>query len=281
MRKSAIFICTFNRPDDQKTLALLRSLNCKMKIYLVLDDTDKSRDRYIKNYPDTDILIFDKNHYINTCDTGSNSPRYSCVLYARAAVEDMANKLGLDTFIMADDDIHTFRFRYLDGQVIRSQKLKDINGVIDSCMDYMVNSDISSLGFSFTQMFFGGPKVFDEFGRNRIVYNFMFRNTKHKVNWVSWYGEDIITALNHQQWGQYWIAIPDIQQDIDSVASGKSDGGMADVYRNKDGFHLAMCDFIYQPTATKPYWYRNKFMASIVRSYAFPMLISDNYRKEK
>ena len=106
-------------------------------------------------------------------------------------------------------------------------------------------------------MYFGGIESLNQLHKFRIPYNFVFRNATSKIDWHSWFGEDVITAISYNKVGQFWTVVPFIQQDIANVGSGKEDGGMADVYRNIASFKLAMCDFVYHPSATRPYLYQN------------------------
>ena len=75
---------------------------------------------------------FDKNHYINTCyDTGDNVGHYKCILYAKMAVEDMAKELGLSSFMLVDDDITNFRYRYPKDGKCASVKMKNMDEYTD------------------------------------------------------------------------------------------------------------------------------------------------------
>lgn len=276
----AIFICTHGRPDKQLTYKTLKNYGYNGKIYLVLDDTDSTIQQYIDNFGTDNIYVFDKQHYINDTDVGTNNPSFKCIVYAKNAVEDIARDLNLTSFVIADDDIEKFRFRFQNNAKLSSYKLCEFDVCVELCNELLLSADIASLGFSFTQMYFGGCEGLKDLYKFRVPYNFVFRNAKFRVNWQSWFGEDIITALSYNKTGQFWTVIPNIQQDIANVGSGNADGGMADVYRTIDSFRLAMCDFIYHPSAIRPYWYKNKFMAAIKKVNAYPLLISSRYRRD-
>lgn len=276
----AIFICTHGRPDKQLTLNTLRKCGYTGRIYLILDNTDTTIQQYIDNYGPDNIIVFDKNYYINSCkDTGDNVGHYKCILYAKNAVEDIANDLNLSGFVIADDDIARFRFRYPQDGKIRSTNIDSLDSVINICLDYLLNCNITCLGFCFSQMYFGGVESLNQLHKFRIPYNFVFRNATSKIDWHSWFGEDVITAISYNKVGQFWTVVPFIQQDIANVGSGKEDGGMADIYRNIASFRLAMCDFMYHPSSTRPYLYQNKFMAAVKKGYECPKLISSAYRR--
>lgn len=278
----AIFICTHGRPDSQLTLNLIKRGGYKGKWYLVLDDTDETIQQYIDNYGTDNIIIFDKNYYINNSEVGTNNPSFKCILYAKNAVEDIAVELGLSAFMLSDDDNKYLWFRWADDEKCRACSVDGkLDEVIDAYTELILDCDIVATGFGFSQFYFGGKDSFnyENYQKLRVPYNMVFRNAKFKVNWISSFGEDIITAIQYGKVGQVWTSLPDVQVETSPVGEGS--GGMGDTYNSINSFNRAMYDFMYHPTATRPYLYQNKFMASINRKVAFPKIISDSYRKEK
>ena len=93
----AVFIITHGRPDSQLTYNTLLSCGYTGKVYFVLDDTDKTIQEYIDNFGANKIFVFNKNHYINSDEygNGTNEGIYSCAVYARRAVEDIAKQFHL------------------------------------------------------------------------------------------------------------------------------------------------------------------------------------------
>ena len=278
----AVFICTHGRPDKQHTLETLRRCGYTGKIVLVVDDEDDTlTELMLKTYGKAEIVEFRKQHYIDKSDTGTNENQRKCILYAKNFCEDMAKEDGLDAFIIADDDILNFRYRYVDGDKLKSQKItNNMDKVIESYIECMLNCDITATGFGFTQFYFSGSESFsnENMQKYRVPYNFVFRNVKHEVNWMSWFGEDIITSVYYGRLGQIWTAIPYVQQEI--VALATADGGMKDIYDGNSTVRLAMQNVMYLPAELKAYLYKDKYMASIKRDNAFPKLISSSVKKK-
>ena len=282
MEDFAVFICTHGRPDRQLTWNMLKSAGYTGKLYLVLDDTDTTIQRYIDNYGSDNVIVFDKNHYINSCDTGDNVGHYACILYAKNAVEDIARSFGLSAFLVVDDDITGLRYRYNDDGVIRSVRIKqDLDSVLDSYVEYMLSTNIACLGFAGCSVFFSGSSAFegDRIQRYRYPYQICLRNTLYSVNWTSWYGEDTITLLLHGIRGQFWFFPPFIQYDTIMVGDTTKDGGMNEVYVNNSSFLLNFIKFRSCPTQLRMILYHGKFLASIVDKTAYPKLISGDYKK--
>lgn len=280
---TAVFICTHGRPDTQHTLKTLRDSGYTGKIYLVLDDEDETYPYYHHNlgYCD-DIWEFNKQFYIDKSDTGTNENQRKCILYAKNCCEDLAQNMKLDAFVIADDDILNFRFRYAEDGHLKSQKvLSTMDDIMDAYYKAMLDCNMVATGFGFTQFYFSGSDSFssDNIQKYRVPYNFVFRNANYKVDWMSWFGEDIITAVYYGRIGQLWTALPYVQQEIVSLAS--ADGGMKDTYDSNSSVRLAMQNVMYLPAELKAYQYKGKYMASIKRENAFPKLISSSFKKNK
>ncbi len=278
-------ICTHGRPNAQHTYETLRKSGYTGEIYLILDDEDnklKDYNRFIDEQHEDNLFcsVFNKQSYIDKSDTGTNENQRKCILYAKNFCEDLAQDMKLDAFIIADDDILNFRFRYVEDESLKSQKvIGTMDDVIEAYYRAMIDCNMIATGFGFTQFYFSGTESFenDNMQKYRVPYNFVFRNGKHKVDWMSWFGEDIITAVYYGRIGQLWTALPYVQQEIVALAS--ADGGMKDTYDSNSSARLAMQNLMYLPTELKAYLYKGKFMASIKRENAFPKIISSSFKK--
>ena len=282
--KTAVMICTHGRPNAQHTLKTLRESGYTGMTILVVDDEDSTTKELFDNYcvdANTIMRQFNKQSYIDKSDTGTNENQRKCILYAKNFCEDLAQDMKLDAFVIADDDILNFRFRYPEDDSLKSQKVQyTMDDVIDSYYNAMIDCNMVATGFGFTQFYFSGTESFgnENMQKYRVPYNFVFRNAKHKVDWMSWFGEDIITAVYYGRVGQLWTALPYVQQEIVALASAS--GGMKDTYDGNSSARLAMQNIMYLPAELKTFYYQGKFMASIKRDKAFPKLISSSFKKQ-
>jgi len=281
----AIFILTHGRPNRQKTLETLLKTGYTGKWYLILDDTDKTIQEYIDKWGTGNIIVFDKNHYINSCDVGTNNPSPKCILYAKCAAEDIAENLGLDAFIIADDDIKTFRFRCPEGDKLPSTVVNNcMQDIIDSYMDYMLSANLSMTGLGCDKYLIGGICNFksDSLSSFRIPYNFVFRNAKYKVEWKMMYGEDSIVPQEQNMLGNPTIAVPYVQFGADPVghvSKSVKDGGMSELYKKMSGFKLNTFLLMYYPSMYSFKEKSDNIVCSFHRENAFPKIISNQYRK--
>ena len=280
MSNPTVFILTHGRPNTQLTLKMLREYEYSGKIFLVLDDTDKTIQQYIDNYGAENLIIFNKNHYINSVETVTNSPKYACILYAKAAVEDIAQSMGLKSFIIADDDLTGIRFRYENEGKLASKKIgKNFNKVIAYLNEMMLSTNITALSPLYTSFFIGGVGALNpsHIESARFTYIFVLRNASHKVEWLADYGEDNITSFEQNKQGYLQLGIPYLQEDSVSPTV-RLEGGMSETYAT-DTFALCMRCIVVEPAYISTQWYNGKYVPKIQRKNSLPKIISGRYKK--
>lgn len=274
--KSAIFICTHGRQDKQITLKALRDAGYTGLIVLVTDDEDKSDYfSFIQNLHDGYLWhhVFNKQKIIDSTNTTNFPPNRKTILYAKNACEQYAKQFSLDCFAICDDDIPGFRYRYIENGSCKSQKItKNMDKIIQSYMEFVVDSDITATSFGMAQFYFAGENCFSS--KWRVPYTFVFRNTKYRVDWVSDYGEDITTAIECANQGKFMIASPHVQMNLSPMGVGE--GGMVELH--KDTFRLSEYGHVWHPVSEQIRYYKDHWMSTIKRDNAFPMLISSKFK---
>lgn len=274
-----VFIKTHGRPDKQYTYHTLRDAGYTGDIVFVLDDEDDTYNAHLKYVDEhTHIEEFHKEYFVQNIDSGTNTPKRNVNLYAWCACEDLANAYGEKFFIMADDDITRFRFRYLeDGHLKSTPITQNLDSIFEYISEYMECSNIAAASTGIPQMYFS-TELNENLWKYRVVYQFVFRNARHKMDWVSEYEEDIITSINMSKAGKYVTCLPMIQHD--AVALGKSSGGMKDMYdENKNRFRLAEYGHIFNPSCEIMNFYKGKWITNIRRDSAFQKLVSSSRKK--
>ncbi len=276
-----VYIKTHGRPGKQLTYNTLREAGYTGDIVLVIDNEDECGVGYLEFVKHDDRLwlhIFDKQKLVDEIDSGTNIPKRDVNLYAWVACERFAEQDGNDFFIMADDDITRFRYRYLEDGHLKSIPItQNLDRVFEHIQNYMECSNIAAASTGIPQMYFS--KELDEnLWKYRVAYQFVFRNPKFDMNWVSEYEEDIITSINMSKEGKYVTCLPMIQHD--AVALGKSDGGMKSMYdENNSRFSLAEYGHIFNPSCEIMNFYKGKWITNIKRDNAFQKLVSSSRKK--
>ena len=105
------FILTHGRPDNVLTYKTLLNAGYTGKIYIVIDNEDKTEARYRENFGDM-VLQFDKAAAAQTFDEGDNFNDRRAIIYARNSCWELARKVGCKYFIQLDDDYTNFIVRY-------------------------------------------------------------------------------------------------------------------------------------------------------------------------
>lgn len=276
-----VFIDTHGRPDNQYTYETLMSRGYKGKIVFVVDDEDDTVDKLRQNYTDNDIQMFHKQYYYERVDAGVNNPKRKLNLFARCACEDIAKKYNCESFVMADDDILDFRYRYKEDGSLKSQKIETTaDEFIQLYSEFMIENDFAMISTGMPQMYFAGADIDSTMWKWRVPFNFVFRNAKYDINWVSSFEEECVTTVNSLIEGKNCMCVPLVQHTINPLAEKK--GGMFDAYHSSTPFELAEFGHIFHPTVSEPYYYstknKSKWMSKTKRETAFPRIISSSYK---
>lgn len=278
----ATFIITHGHPDRQITYDTLRKCGYSGKIFLVVDNTDATIQQYIDNYGADNILVFDKNYYINSdrFDNGTNTPIYACAIYARRAVEDMAKTMNLKYFAMADDDIKKIVIRYPVNNALKRVNIDDMDKILEAHIELLDAQPIACIGFGGVQNYFGGADVFsaDSLSKPTIPYQFFLRKTEKPVRWSCWYGEDDVEAYFNTTTGNLWFA--SLYVMIEAMPNGT--GSMATTYATLNSYIMSFAELRYFPGLLRVYK-RPKSKASIfgvVRKTSdwFPKILNEKYK---
>lgn len=106
-----VFILTHGRPDNVRTYRTLKASGYSGRIYLVVDDEDKTANQYLSRYGD-EVIRFCKADVQATMDDGDNFEGRGSVIYARNACWDLAEQVGCRYFVQLDDDYGSFFYRF-------------------------------------------------------------------------------------------------------------------------------------------------------------------------
>ncbi len=143
----SVFILSHKRADRVETYSTLRNSGYTGEIYIVIDDEDPQCSLYQERFEN--VLVFNKEMWINSTDTVTNDKKKSSPVYARNFIEQTARDMGYDAYIVMDDDIINLRFRYIENYVAKSQALKsNLDEVLSEYMNYLVSANIATLSFA-------------------------------------------------------------------------------------------------------------------------------------
>lgn len=281
--KYAAFICTHGRPEAQYTYEALRNGGYTGKIIFIVDDEDNTVDElqgYIENGTyKAEIKMFCKQYYIDTVDIGRrvSDAKRAAILYAKCACEDLAKEMKLDAFIIADDDLTNFRYRYQEDGHLKSLKVSNLDAVIENYCQYILDCNICMTSFGAMPLYMSGSLTHKKLEEARIPYNILFRNASIKFDWISEMNEDIISVLSDRS-GSYIQMLPFVKYDMKELHAG-AQGGMTANYKSMSLFQRVQTIIMYAPVSVYYICMKMGITHAVHKDNAFPKLLSSRFKK--
>lgn len=247
----AIFILTHGRPEKVLTLSLLEKCNYTGKWYLVIDNEDKTADKYYELYGKEHVVMFDKlkkAQEFDTCDILSRDRR--AIVYARNASFDIAENLGLTYFLELDDDYTEFRMRYDLNGVFSSLYVTQLDPLIEETLDFLDTSGALSVAWAQTGDFIGGmgSRVYKE-RLTRKAMNSFFCRVDRRFDFVGRINEDVNTYTWRGTRGELFFTIADMS--LNQQDSQQNSGGMTELYLNAGTYVKSFYSVIVAPSCVK------------------------------
>jgi len=237
----AAFILTHGRADRVETFKTLRNCGYTGKIYIVIDDEDKTADEYRKRYGDM-VLQFWKADIAKTFDEGDNFNDRRAIIYARNACFDLARQVGVKYFVELDDDYHWFGYRFEKGYTIRS-----LDDVFASLVDFLENTATDSIAFSQGGDHIGGAET--PIKLKRKAMNSFVCSTEKPIQFFGRINEDVNLYTAGSRRGMVFFTLTSIQ--LNQKETQTKEGGMTDIYRSAGTYIKSFYTVMYSPSCTK------------------------------
>lgn len=225
-----VFILTHGRPDNVITYKTLKDCGYTGKIVFILDNEDKTKDKYIQNFGIENIEIFDKKFYADSIDEANNFDERRTITHARNACFDIAEKLGYQYFIELDDDYTSFSFRKIKNDKLTEIKVKNMDLIINHYFE--LYKSINALSIAFTQGgdYIGGKdnKQFIKKQWKRKSMNSFFCSTLRPFKFIGAMNEDVNTYTTLGMRGKLFFSIPLIS--LTQKPTQSQNGGITDMY---------------------------------------------------
>lgn len=276
------FILTHGRPEKVYTIEALRNAGYTGRIVLVIDNEDKTADRYYEKFGKENVVMFDKLKKSKEFDTIDIGRDRRAIVYARNACFDIAKDLGYKYFLELDDDYTNFRQRFIkDNGQFGSWYLKDFDAVVDCMLEFLETSGALTVAFAQTGDFIGGSgsKVFkDKLARKAM--NSFFCKTENKFDFIGRINEDVNTYVNLGSKGHLFFTVSDMS--LDQTQTQANSGGMTELYLNAGTYVKSFFTVICNPSSVKLYTVgssHKRIHHSINWDVAVPKIISSHYKK--
>lgn len=280
-----VFILTHGRPDNVITLETLRRCGYTGRLYLVLDNEDKTVERYKANFGAEKVIVFDKKAEADACDEGNNFDDRRTPLMARNACFKIAEQLGVTHFLVLDDDYMIFEFRHLSACRTRllTTAAKDLDALFCLMLDFFVKGGFTSLALAQGGDFIGGansPFVANGFPLLRKCMNSFLCSTAKPFKFVGALNDDVNTYTTLGSRGHLFgtiLAASLVQRQTQAQA-----GGITEMYKRFGTYCKSFTTVMMMPSAVKVSMMHSsnpRIHHSIKWVNAVPCIISEKWRK--
>jgi len=279
-----VFILTHGRPDNVITLKTLEKAGYTGKLFLVVDNEDKTLPKYIKNFGSEKVKVFDKKYYADNVDEGNNFDERRTITHARNACFDIAESLGITYFVELDDDYTSFEWRYesKDGLKLLVHKITNFNYVINRYLAYFKDTNFMSIAFAQGGDFIGG--VNNPYVKKRPLMrkcmNSFICSTKRRFQFVGAMNEDVNTYTTLGSRGNLFGTIPMIS--LVQKQTQQQKGGISDMYLRYGTYCKGFTSTMMHPSGVKVSMMKAdnpRLHHSISWNNTTPMIISEQYKK--
>ena len=244
----AAFILTHGRPNSVHTYKSLRSSGYTGRIFLVVDDEDKTVDEYRELYGD-EVLQFSKAEIEKTFDTGDNfKDKRGVIVYARNACFGLARKVGVRYFIQLDDDYCSWFYRYdrdMNYGSFRIKKTMDL--LFESIVDFLSSTTAKTICLSQGGDHIGGRKK--SIGLKRKAMNTFVCDVERPFKFMGRINEDVNTYTLEGLRGNIFLTVMNAQ--VNQLLSQSNEAGMTGVYLDGGTYLKTFYSVLYSPSCVK------------------------------
>lgn len=284
MRNSdfAVFILTHGRPNKVHTYDTLKKCGYTGRIFIVIDNEDKSVEEYRRTFGDQ-VVVFDKKAISDTFDEGDNFEDRRAIIYARNASFEIAKGLGIKCFMQLDDDYTAFSYKFDSKGDYLHRSIKNLDAILDAILEYYISINVKSIALAQNGDFLGGAE--GSFGKGRRLFrkcmNTFICSTDRPFQFVGRINEDVNTYTNVQSRGNVFLTFSNLA--INQLATQSNTGGMTELYLDSGTYVKSFYTVMYSPSCTKivPMGETHRRLHHRVTwKNAVPVIISESYKKK-
>jgi len=279
----AVFILTYGRSENIKTLKTLKRFGYTGKIYFICSDDDKQLEKYKELYT-KQVLVFSKKEYKNTFDIGDNFDDERVVVYARNACFDLAKKVGIKYFLVLDDDYTDFSYRF-NGELSYNKGRGYINNVDDifkAVLDYYKTIPAKTIALSQNGDWIGGHNSgwAKELKLKRKCMNSFFCSTERPFKFTGRINEDVNAYTRLGAVGDLFLTIPNVS--LKQTDTQANDGGLTEIYLSQGTYVKSFYSVMFSPSSVKVAMLnteRSRLHHRVSWNNAIPVILNEKHKK--
>ena len=244
----AVFILSHGRANNVKTLKTLDKGNYTGETIIICDNEDDQIEDYKKL--GKKVIVFDKLEEMKRTDTEDNFGDHRLVVYARNKCHDIAKDLGLDYFLVLDDDYHQIAMKYVDDKKLKSKDIKNLDRTFDAMLDFLDVSGALTVTMAQGGDFIGGaenPNLRKGIGRKAM--NSFFCRTDRPFKFTGSTNEDVNAYVTYGMKGKLMFTIYKLV--IEQATTQQNTGGLTDIYLDNGTYVKSFYSIICEPSCVK------------------------------
>lgn len=274
----AAFILTHGRADRVYTYETLRRQGYTGRIVVVIDNEDKTGAEYLERYGD-EVYVFDKAQAYEYTDVGDNWGHARGVVFARNACWNIAKDLGLDYFIVLDDDYVDFRHKIVNG-AYKDVRIKDLDAVFDVMVDYLKATPALSIAMAQNGDFPGGKICSSWHKPARKVMNSFVCATDRPFKFYGRLNEDLTASAVEASRGGLFLTIKSVA--LQQKQTQANPGGLTELYLDAGTYVKSFYSVMFQPSSIKVSILPSKHSRihhKVHWRYTVPCIVPERFRK--
>jgi hypothetical protein len=276
-----VFIFSHGRADNFFTLDTLKKHGYTGPVYIVIDNEDKTADRYYERFGDR-VIMFDKSEAAKLFDVGDNFSDRRAIVYARNYSYKLARELGYTYFIQLEDDYTDFRYKVnARGERINKEDIKDLDAVFGYLLEYYKSISAKCIAIAQGGDFLGGKNGnAAQKPALRKVMNSLICSVDRPVQFVGRMNDDVNTYTESARRGNLFIAFPYVA--LQQLETQKNKGGHADIYKGFGTYVKSFISVMYAPSCVKVQAMNSnhpRLHHSVTWNNTVPCIIREQWRK--
>lgn len=250
-RDFAVFILSHGRADNVITMKTLSKGRYSGRTYIIIDDEDEQADRYFDHFGDK-VIQFSKKEAEGRTDKADCIPDRKSEVFARNMCWDIARRLGLEYFLMFEDDYTAIQYRYEQDGKLKKSDARNLDDLFDAFLDYLDSApQILTVAMAQGGDFIGGLEKFTSVCAHgmRKAMNSFFCRTDRPFSFYGRMNDDVTTYLTLGSRGYPILSHPRCM--VVQARTQASPGGLTDMYRQFGTYTKSFYSLMYTPSCLK------------------------------
>lgn len=247
-KEFCIFILTYGRPNNVRTIETLKKSGYKGEVFLVCSTDDKLIDEYKKLYKN--VLEFNKDDYKTKYDLADNfdKGKDGVIFFARNACFDLAKKIGYKYFIQLDDDYNGFFYKFNHMKKVCAKKISNIQNIFCFMFDYYKAIPAVTISMSQLGEFLCGnnSNILSAIKIKRKAMNSFLCSTDRPFQFVGRINEDVNTYCESGKRGRLVLQLNTVA--LSQMQTQKNKGGMTEIYIDTGTYIKSFYSVIFCPS---------------------------------